>query len=268
MGVVVVVLIACFIVFSFYRAERQKNVDQLLSENGDVLLFADELVRTYLGGVVEDLLVVSHSRSLRDYIEDPADAKRLRFLQDLRNLSLHKKEYAQLRYLDVNGQEQVRVDSGGQAVPVDKLQNKLSRYYFTEGMRVASGTIYISPVDLNMENGQVQLPRVPMIRFVLPIDDPERGRLGVMVLNFNARQLLERLRLMGNDAEANVELVNEAGYWLVHPDSAMEWGFMFPEGANLSMQKLHPACWQQMFGTVVGYGEGGGECSVLEAHTY
>ncbi|MGZ0656718.1 response regulator [Coraliomargarita sp. W4R72] len=246
LGVVLAVLIACFMVFSFYRAERAANVERLMSENGDALFFSDELVRTYLGAVIEDLMVVSNSRSLRDYVEDPADAKRSRFMQDLRNISIHKKEYAQLRYLDASGQEKVRVDSGGQAVAVDQLQDKSSRYYFTEGIRVDSGTIYISPVDLNMENGTVQQPRVPMIRFVLPIDDPERGRLGVVVLNFNARQLLERLRLMGNEADSNVELINEDGYWLLHPDQSMEWGFMFPEGGDLTMAKRYPGFWQQM----------------------
>ncbi|MDQ8208513.1 response regulator [Coraliomargarita sp. SDUM461003] len=251
-GVVVAVLLGCISVFSFYRAERAAHVERLKSENEDVLLFSDELIRTYLGVVIEDLLFISNSRSLRDYIENPADATRSNFLQDLRNVSIHKKEYAQLRYLDASGQERVRVDSGGQAVVEEQLQNKSNRYYFKEGMQVASGTIYISPVDLNVENGVVQQPRAPMIRFVLPIDDPERGRLGVMVLNFHARQLLERLRLMGNEADSNVELINEGGYWLLHPDPSMEWGFMFTEGSAQTMAKLYPQFWQQILAQASG----------------
>jgi PAS domain S-box-containing protein len=246
LGVLLAVLIACCWVVLLYRAERSESVTRLASENGDSLEFADELVHTYLTVVVEDLLVLSHSKSLRDYIADPVDFNRARFLQDLRNVSLHKKEYAQLRYLDADGHEQVRVDSGGQTVIASDLQDKSSRYYFIEGMRADAGTVYISPVDLNVENGEVQSPQAPMIRFVLPIDDPTRGRLGVVVLNFHARQLLERLRLMGKETESTVELINEEGYWMLHPERSMEWGFMFPDGRDLTMAQQHPAFWQQM----------------------
>jgi PAS domain S-box-containing protein len=254
--VLLLVLFACCLVVIAYRAERSENVNRLARENEDVLEFANELVRTYLGVVIEDLLVVSHSKSLRDYLSNPVNANRARFLQDLRNVSIHKKEYAQLRYLSADGYERVRVDSGGETVLASDLQDKSSRYYFIEGMRMDAGTVYISPVDLNVENGEVESPQVPMIRFVLPIDDATRGRLGVVVLNFNARQLLERLRLMGKEMESTVELINEDGYWMIHPDRSMEWGFMFPASQNLTMAQQHPEFWQQMQTYSSGYYDG------------
>ncbi|MDQ8194465.1 response regulator [Coraliomargarita sp. SDUM461004] len=245
-GVIAAVALICCVVFSLYRVERMENIERLERENRDVLSFSDELVRTYLGAVVEDLLVVSASNTLRAYLAQATDTTHADFLQYLRNLSIHKSEYAQLRYLDAEGMERVRVDSGGQVVVDDALQDKSNRYYFLEGMRVDAGTIYISPIDLNVENGEVQLPRTPMIRFVLPIDDPDQGRLGVMVLNFNARKLLERLRSMSHEAESSVELINADGYWMLHPNRAKEWGFMFTEGSAITMAEAQPFFWQQV----------------------
>lgn len=58
-------------------------------------------------------------------------------------------------------------------VPRDRLQNKGDRYYFRDSTRLARDQIYISPFDLNVENGTVEVPFNPMLRFAAPVLDEE-----------------------------------------------------------------------------------------------
>ena len=74
-----------------------------------------------------------------------------------------KAAYLQIRYISVEdgGREIVRVDRLGDAVVKvadEALQSKGHRTYFQEAIRLASGEIYLSAVELNREQGQIEEP--------------------------------------------------------------------------------------------------------------
>lgn len=83
--------------------------------------------------------------------------------------------YDQVRLLDALGQEQVRLNKLAtgkfRAVNPALLQNKADRYYFTNAIDLPRDHTYISPIDLNVEFNQVELPHKPVIRFASPIYD-------------------------------------------------------------------------------------------------
>jgi hypothetical protein len=105
-----------------------------------------------------------------------------------------KPNFDQIRYIDREGLEKLRVNSNGgrpTVVPEEQLQDKSGRYYFTDGMAVPPGEIYMSQMDLNVERGQIELPhkadaalRNPHRRFIrseagchrsqLPLSTPAR----------------------------------------------------------------------------------------------
>jgi hypothetical protein len=51
------------------------------------------------------------------------------------------------------------------------LQDKRHRYYFAAILQLKSGELYISPLDLNVEQGRVELPFKPMLRFGVHVFD-------------------------------------------------------------------------------------------------
>ena len=72
--------------------------------------------------------------------------------------------YDQVRFLDKNGQELIRVnfnDGKPALVSEEQLQNKAKRYYFADTFALEPGRIFVSPFDLNVEQGQVELPLKP-----------------------------------------------------------------------------------------------------------
>ncbi|MCD4685567.1 MAG: cache domain-containing protein, partial [Anaerolineae bacterium] len=135
----------------------------------------------------------------------------------------HEPSFYQVRYIDAAGQEIVRVDSkGGQTfiVPDAELQNKADRGYFQESIQLAEGDLYISRLDLNVEQGAIEEPFVPVIRYATPVFfDGEPA--GIVITNIYAQEILD---LVIPDAGDQHLLVDEDGFYLQHEDAAYEWG--------------------------------------------
>lgn len=143
-------------------------------------------------------------------------------------------EFDQMRYLDASGRERTRVDYIGgnfHITPGAQLQDKSNRYYFREVNNLPHGGVFISPMDLNIERGNIEVPFKPVLRYGAPVF--YNGlRQGIVILNVFANRILEKLPIY-------ITLVDMDGYFLQHPDSSKEWGMMKALGretANLSQE--------------------------------
>lgn len=149
--------------------------------------------------------------------------------------------------LGVNGRELIRVDyrdSNPVTIPDELLQNKADRYYFTETMALSGGAIYQSPMDLNVERGEIEVPYKPMIRFGTCVYDQTGVKIGIVVINYLASGLLEKIKgVEGTTAACSVMLLNPEGYWLKSTaDRDDEWGFMF--GKDTTFRSRYPDAWE------------------------
>src|SRR5262249_42430972 len=125
--------------------------------------------------------------------------------------------YDQVRYLDADGRERVRVnfnDGRPAIVPEKDLQPKSDRYYFIEAMRLSRGEIFVSPFDLNVEHGQIEQPLKPTIRFAMPVFDGQGVKRGVLVLNFLGNVLLRKLAEVSQPFAGTALLLNGQGDFL------------------------------------------------------
>jgi diguanylate cyclase (GGDEF)-like protein/PAS domain S-box-containing protein len=166
-------------------------------------------------------------------------------IEELESFALQKRLYQSIRYLDLSGQELARVDyhdGAVQVTPEDKLQNKADRYYFKDSLGLAMGELYISPIDLNIEHGEIQVPYVPTIRFAMPAYDNNGAKRGVLVLNYKAELMLRHFDEMLTGSAGHVALLNDQGYWLRSHKKAREWGFAL--GHDVTFARSHPAAWQ------------------------
>ncbi|MET0122087.1 MAG: hypothetical protein ABW124_13685 [Candidatus Thiodiazotropha sp. 6PLUC9] len=162
-----------------------------------------------------------------------------------------KQLYDQVRLLDLQGIERLRVDRtplGASRVTTRLLQDKSHRYYFQKGLTLEAGGIYASPIDLNIERGEVELPYKPMIRLVTPLED-ENGEIeALLVVNALASYIFDDLERHAHLVEGNMLLLNDSGYYLRGFSSDQEWGFVFPD-TEKSYQKFnqtYPEVWALM----------------------
>jgi len=160
-------------------------------------------------------------------------------------VSSNKADIQQLRLIGIDGMELVRVDVDDKNVIVledEFLQNKSSRYYVKEGLKLRQGKIYTSPLDLNIEFGVIEYPYRPTLRFVMPVYDDRVVLRGIVVLNFNANAMLSELDSIGSSSDADFWLLNRDGYWLYDRRYDREWGFMF-ENSSLTVGAMFPSLW-------------------------
>ncbi len=165
----------------------------------------------------------------------------LRFVAEL----TAKSNYAQFRVIGIDdgGRELVRVDRSGpggaiRVVPDNELQRKGDRDYFKQAIALSPNDVYVSPIDLNKENGALETPYVPTLRAATPIFTSDGRLFGIVIINVDMREAFARVR-SSTRPDAQVYLVNERGDYLVNPDKNRTFGFEF--GKSFRIQDDFPA---------------------------
>lgn len=208
---------------------------------------ARQRIELTAASVVADVSYLTEQEALRTYLA-VGDAEALRRLgAEYVAFTRHRQFFDQLRFIDAHGQEIVRVNRSGDntaLVPADQLQNKADRYYTVETLKLDRGQIYISDLDLNVEQGAIEQPPKPILRVAGPVFDDTGAKRGLVVINYLAQRILDRIDDL-RDSVADIWLVNADGYWLLGPqDSAF--AFMYPDRKDRTLAAAHPDLWRRM----------------------
>jgi len=225
----------------FINVEQAKQ--QALVQAG--IEIGTNLAQHDLATVMSHLEFLTASEHVERYLNSGIDDSKTHIEREFLNLANTSQLYDQIRLISPSGMELVRIDYfDDQAVAVvpDLLQDKSKRYYFQETAAITADKMYISALDLNVENGVIEQPLKPMIRFAKPLRD-KRGELrGVIVLNYFASLLLDKFRNQMMLVPGEGALLNKDGYWLSSKDPSQEWGFMLDHKQSFGADS--PALWQ------------------------
>lgn len=177
-------------------------------------------------------LIYTYSTSIRSLHQNPylyeyivnnnyEEVAKEIFLHNKRSLPL----FFQIRYIDKNGDEKIRVDGDSIALykdeaiskitPKSKLQNKANKNYFKKFMKLAPGEIGYSVIDLNKDNGVVTLPKEPTLRIGMALYGDKKEPQGVLVYNVSLRYFITHLSL---SLRYNFMMIDKYGDFLVHYD--------------------------------------------------
>ena len=203
-----------------------------------------EDIEKFLKTVHRDALFLSQTVVMRDIV-DSRDSKefsrlRKRLEQVIFIISQTRPYYYQIRYIDANGREIVRVDSDGKTsttIPFDKLQDKGDRYYFTEAMKYPKGSCYVSPMDLNIERGEVEFPHKPVVRIATPVFDSLGNKKGIVIINLYASYLIQQMQRMNIAKGGATFLANRDGFYLSNLNSQTIDSRFFNLGTTADLSK-------------------------------
>jgi hypothetical protein len=183
---------------------------------------------------------------------DHLDEKTIqRIASDWELFVAEKQLYDQVRLIDLQGQERIRVNLtpyGASRAAQSLLQDKADRYYFKEAMTLYPGQIYASPIDLNIEHGVIEEPYKPMLRLATLVMDGEGKRTGLLVINVLASYIFDNLARHAQLVDGRMLLLDASGYYLRGFTADQEWGFMFPP-ASERQQRFnddYPRVWAEM----------------------
>ena len=234
--------------FAVYKQKDIINDKNFLEQSQAALVkIGRDLTINELEQIVADIKYLNTSPLFLEYVNNGMDKNSVE--DEWMVFSDSKMKYDQLRYLDDQGNELLRINyNKGQPeiVAEDLLQNKKDRYYFTETIKLGPGEIYMSKFDLNIEGDSIEQPEKPMIRFGIPVFDKNNVKTGVFVANYLGENIKQKLFDLTDGTVGSIQLINKDSYWLIGPDKAKEWGFMYPGRENYTFKNLFPSEWERI----------------------
>lgn len=243
------IVIGVWILFTVKSKNSENNLKKIKSiEKVEVDKMHNILLRD-VSSVTSDLMYLSQNFHLKKYINGEIEN-----LNDINEnfllFSENKKLYDQIRYIDENGMEIIRVNynkGNPHTVKKENLQNKASRYYFKDTMILDKKNIFLSKFDLNIENGKVEIPHNPTLRFATPVFDKSGNKKGIVIINYFGERLLNNINeKLKNKNYVLSFLTDSYSYYLKSDDKHKEWGFMFEENQNINFKNDYPKIWEQI----------------------
>lgn len=156
--------------------------------------------------------------------------------------------YQQIRWIDQTGVERVRVTREGDRVLVAGAQNlrdTSDRYYFIAARDLLMGEVYISHLDMNVENYRAGTPARPILRVATPVQGSDNRKHGILIINITMRHMIDALRSASETSpDTNYALVNKYGYWLTVPAMPDQLPFQLEVDSKISRE--HQAAWTQI----------------------
>jgi len=231
----------------YYTAMKLARISLESSEQQNVALAQKGLI-SEMRAVISDLTFLAKLNELWDLLDNPKDEDaRLNLAQEFLYFSEKKGIYDQIRFLSDDGMEIIRInyDEGNPHILAQsELQNKSDRYYFQEALAQDIGGIYMSPFDLNVEEGKIEHPLRPVIRFATPLFNSQGEKKGVLMFNFRGEKLIQGFRQAAASIADHLNLINSEGYWLSGPSPENEWAFLLKR--EHSFAQAFPDAWRKM----------------------
>lgn len=231
----------------YQQAESDNQREQLEADQERVIKLATSSIHREIEAVLSDLRYLSQNNELRKYLARPSGDSRLELAREYRVLVRQKRIYDQIRFIGLDGMEEVRVNfNGGQPVMVadPDLQDKHERDYFQETLWLSPGQIYVSPLALNREPGSDSVPR-PVVHFAAPVADEQGLIRGMVVLDYRGQRLRDKLDSYASHG-GRIWLLNPEGSWLMSPVAEDERGVQPADRARQRVGQLFPRLWQEM----------------------
>ncbi len=238
-------LLAAIVAILYVHDRRHQQVI-LEQDSRHLVQVQSEFLAGSLRDVQVDVLYLSDQQVLHRFLTRP-ESSRAELEHEYARFCLRKAVYDQVRCLDSEGREVIRINFRGgrsEVVPAEQLQSKAQRYYFRDAQTLARGEVRVSPFDLNIERDQIEQPLVPVIRFVTPVFDQRGSKRAYVVLNYSGAHLLARLSELSARSSGHSMLVNDQGEYLRARNSDDAWGWML--GHDRSFKKHFPVAWERI----------------------
>lgn len=208
-----------------------------------------EEISSAMEKVASQLTILAAHQELKKYIEGESFQKEA-LTNEFVVFSEANRVYNQIRLIDEKGMEKIRVnyfEEQTEVVPENALQDKSNRYYFTETIRLAPSTFYISPADYNFEKGRRQKPLIPVIRFAMPLFNSTNTRKGILIINYRLDSLISRLEEYPSKAPKEYLLLDAgSAMQFESPKNVSAWQLVPSRQSQIAFQNQHAKLWQQI----------------------
>ncbi|VAW67143.1 hypothetical protein MNBD_GAMMA08-1626 [hydrothermal vent metagenome] len=253
---VLLVLISAGVVGGlFYTKTVDLLVKHALDDIADQVKSAALMLQTVININDEDVLYLANTESVQGLLrtrngKQNAALKKIKYRRWQKKLeqifATHLKRnssYLSIRFIDEQGQELVHVRNKDKKIIYysgDSLQNKSNRVYVREALKLPSGVIYVSEINLNREFGQVVKPYQEVKRSATPVYDERNNKLaGLVVITIEIGQKLRAIqKQLGQKTGSQFYITNDQGGYLIHENADKT--YSFDRGEHYQIQQDIP----------------------------
>jgi len=244
--------------YAFYQEDVKAERGRILTRDLHHVEIQQTLLTDALVKAFHMLNFIADQVDLHRPFSNPEGKKQLD--ADLVSLLQNLPGFNKVQLIDLQRHELIHIShskAGPRLAPEDKLQNNRDDY-FHKTMHLKRNHLYISPLNLNIEGGEVELPPNPVIRLVTPAFEGEH-RTGIIILTMKMDNVLTRLQQVNHAGESISYLLNSDGFFLSSPHPEWNWGFILHGKRHQNFAATFPEAWQRIAGQNRGQFEAGGD---------
>ncbi|MDY0327686.1 MAG: diguanylate cyclase [Arcobacteraceae bacterium] len=219
------VLVTLFASFVSYQIQII-NIEETLEKQAQEILFIqrNNILQPAIKQMDNIAITLANNPVLSDYILNPDELKRKNLEEIFFAVSGTNNQIMQVRFIDKNGIENIRVDRQTEeslpfVVSREKLQDKSNRDYFQIVSKMNSQELWHSKIDLNIENGKIEVPYRPTFRIAMPIFKNQTFE-GMVIVNLLTNNLIKSIQ---SSTVFKHYIIDKDGFFIVHHDNQFSW---------------------------------------------
>ena len=219
--------------------DASRKVKDEIAASSTQITKAKTDMSNYFSGISKDLLSISRHINVSELARSVNSSNDIQ-ISEQQNMvtklfeffSQVHKTYKQIQFIDRFGHEHVRInysDNTTHVTPLSQLKDKSKKHYFKETINMTSGSVYISQLELNIENESTEPPYNHVIRFAAPVfaDGKQAGIVVFKIIACADNPFISH-KIIDDKTEENYILTDQNGFYLHHPDNTKEGGTVEP----------------------------------------
>ncbi|DAB36985.1 MAG TPA: diguanylate cyclase [Sulfurospirillum cavolei] len=219
---ILVAFFGSFVGYNMNLIDIKKNIDKASQEVGLIKKF--DYLKPDIEKFDEIVKALSTNTSLEEYITSPDKQKRNNLTNVFYAISMSNNFIMQARFISEEGKEIIRVDRKNKydkpfIVEESSLQDKSQRDYFQIVSHMKEAKIWHSRIDLNIENGKIEVPYKPTFRVAQPIIKDNKF-VGMVIVNLLASEMISGLK---KSTSFDHFIIDKDGYFITHPNDDFSW---------------------------------------------
>jgi signal transduction histidine kinase/CheY-like chemotaxis protein len=239
-------LIALIILSTFFYLRGRESYNDLYRNlgNSSIEVYSESTLKDF-SAIFSDIQVLSQMEELSRFL----DRESLLLESEYRIYLLKKPFYSKIELIDrrINSilsatEENGIISTALQEIPAEQ---NLAQYY-RRAFSLRRDEIFITPMILAREKGEIQHPLQPQIKIGTPVFNSDGRKAALLVFTYRAERILKDFRNVSDDSNGQMMLIDANGYWLGGGEGKGDFAEQLYGDSKLSFKHQYPDVWRDI----------------------
>ncbi|MBF7071494.1 sensor domain-containing diguanylate cyclase [Aliarcobacter butzleri] len=216
---IVISFVGAFTNYFFQMEELKVSNDRKAKEIFEIKI--DTILKPAISNMESTIKSLSVNETILDFLNKNNSQKEEELEQIFLAVANSHNNIFQIRLISKEGKEIIRVDKPNRneqlsfVMSKDKLQDKRERDYFKIVSKMNEQKIWYSKIDLNVENGKIEIPYIPTLRVAMPLFKNNSFN-GMIIVNEN---LTEVFNAIGKSSQFEHYIIDYDNNFILHSNN-------------------------------------------------